>query len=286
MKNCFVVFFLTILLVTQISCSMRAASVSPPAFPSENQQYQKMTKDIQLTATVPLGAMASSQITGTATSCSSFYTCVYTVTNSQGHGSATTYYYYSYPNNTYAKFQLPAEAKSTTSQPYKTNNLGHTGNTYHVSGSFTAVDANTGKVVTGATDDHIIQTQHCSRTGCYYTYSLSSGAITFTLTKLDGTATSVACNPATFPAGGSTTCTVKVMDLANSGSFPTGSIGISSGAYGTFTPPTCTLSSGSCSVTFTPSDNSVGTIGITASYPGDSSHYTSSGGTTVYVTGD
>ena len=241
-------------------------------------------------ATVPLGAMASSQITGTATSCSSFYTCVYTITNIRGHGSATTYpYYYSYYYNTYAIFQLPGEAKSTTSQPFKTNILGHTGTTYHVTGSFTAVDANTGKVVTGATDDYIIQTQHCSRHGCYYTYSLSSGRITFTLTNLDGTATSVVCNPATFPAGGSTTCTVTVTDLATSGSFPMGSVafGLSTyGAYGTFTPPVCTLSFGRCSVTFTPSDNSVGTIGISASYPGDRSHYMSSGGTTVTVTGD
>ena len=239
---------------------------------------------------VLLFATASSEIAGTATSCSSFYTCVYAITSIQGHGSATTYpYYYSYSYNTYAIFQLPGEAKSTTSQPYKTNILGHTGTTYHVSGSFTAVDANSGKVVTGTTDDYIIQTQHCSRHGCYYTYSLSSGRITFTLTNLDGTATSLACSPATFPAGGSTTCTVTVTDLATSRSFPTGSVafGISTyGEYGTFTPPVCTLSSGRCSVIFTPSDNSVGTIGITASYPGDSSHYLSSGGTSVFVTGN
>jgi hypothetical protein len=242
-------------------------------------------------APVPLVAMASSQITGTATSCSSFYACVYTITNSQGHGSATTYFYYNYQYqyNTYAKFQLPGEVKTTTSQPYKTNILGQSGNTYHVGGSLTAIDANTGKVVTGTTDDYIVRTQHCYRTGCYYTYALSSGTIAFTLTALDGTATSVACNPATFPAGGSTTCTVTVTDLANSGNFPAGSVafGISTyGEYGTFTPPSCALSSGSCSVSFRPSDNSVGTIGITASYPGDSSHYMSSGSTTVSVTGD
>lgn len=237
----------------------------------------------------PLVAMASSQITGTATSCSSFYACIYTITNSHGHGSATTYFYYNYAYNTYVKFQLPGEAKSTTSQPYKTNTLGQSGNTYHVGGSFTAIDANTGKVVTGTTDDYIVRTQHCSRTGCYYTYALSSGTIAFTLTNLDGTATSLVCNPATFPAGGSTSCTVTVTDLANSGSFPTGSVAFAIstyGEYGTFTPPSCTLSSGTCSVIFRPSDNSVGTISLTASYPGDSSHYLSSGGTSVSVTGD
>jgi hypothetical protein len=238
-------------------------------------------------ATVPLGAMASSQITGTATSCSSFYACVYTISTSQGHGSATSYYYYSYNYNTYVNFQLPGETKSTTNQLYKTNILGHIGTTYHVSGSFTSVDANTGKVVTGTTDDYIIQTPHCSRHGCYYTYSLSSGRITFTLSNLDGTTTSVTCNPPSFPAGGSTTCTVTVTDLANSARFPTGRVAFGiSGGYGTFTPPTCALSSGSCSVIFAPSDNSVGTIGISASYPGDSVHYMSSGGTTVFVSGD
>ena len=236
-------------------------------------------------ALASLSAMSSSQITGTAKSCSSFYACVYTITN----GSATSYFYYSYAYNTYVKFQLPGEAKSTTSQPYTTNTLGQSGNTYHVGGSFTAIDANTGKVVTGTTDDYIVRIQHCSRTGCYYTYSLTSGTIAFTLTNVDGTATSVACNPATFPAGGSTTCTVTVKDLANSGSFPPGSVAFAIstyGEYGTFTPPSCALSSGSCSVSFRPSDNSVGTIGITASYPGDSSHYMSSGSTTVSVTGD
>jgi hypothetical protein len=235
------------------------------------------------TAPVPQSSMSFSQIAGTATSCSSFWACAYTITNSQGHGSASTYLYY---YNTYAKYQLPGEAKSTTSQPYKTNTLGQTGNNYHVGGSFTAIDANSGKVVTGTTDDYITRTQHCSRTGCYYTYALSSGKIAFTLTKLDGTATSVACNPTTFSAGGSTTCTVTVTDLANSGTFPPGSVafGISTaGEFGTFTPPKCTLSSGSCSVSFAPSDNSVGSIGITASYPGDKARYTSSGATTVSV---
>jgi len=231
-------------------------------------------------ASAPMGAMTSTQITGTATSCSNFVTCVYTITTSQGHGSANSY-------ATYVRYQLPAQAQFTTSLSYPTHIIGHIGNTYHVGGSFVAIDANTEKVVNGTTDDYIIQTQHCFRT-CYYTYKLSSGTITFTLTNVDGTSASLACNPSTFNAGGSTTCTMTVTDLANSKSFPTGSIAFSTGLYqyGTFTPTSCALSSGSCSVKFAPFDESVGGIRISASYPGDSSHYMNSANTIIDVIGN
>lgn len=230
-----------------------------------------------LVVLVPVGANASSQITGTATQCTSFNACTYTIA---GGGSART--------NALVVFTLPGEAMSTTSQTYTFQNLGHTGTTYHIQGSFTAVDANNGKVVFGVTDDYIIQTPHCFRS-CSYTYTLVSGTITFTLTGLDSTTTSLACNPGTFWTGHSTTCTVTVTDQADQTNYATGSItfGISTyGAYGTFTPSTCTLLSGSCSVTFTPSDNTVGYVGLTASYPGDGSHYISSGKTTIDITYD
>jgi hypothetical protein len=236
---------------------------------------------------MPHGAMAA-PITGTATGCSSFYTCAYTIVNGLGSGSAATYPYYNYfsANNTYVNFQLPGQAKPTTNQPYRTNIIGQVGSTVHVGGSFITVDANTGKMDAGTTDDYIIQTQRCGRHGCWYTYSLSSGKITFTLTNIDGTTTSLACNPETFSSGGSTVCTVTVTNLANSKYFATGRVAFSFSnniAYGTFTPSTCLLSSGSCSVRFAPVDESVGGIGITASYPGDPAHYKSSGSSTVDV---
>jgi hypothetical protein len=241
-------------------------------------------------ATLPLSATATSKITGTATSCSSFYACVYTIANSLGHGSAMTYYYspYPYTYNTQASFQLPGESKSTTSLPYKTNTIGNSGSTYHLNGSFTAIDANTEKIVTGTTDDFIIQTKYCFRS-CTYKYTLSSGTITFTPTNFDATATSVVCNPSSFLSGGSTVCTATVTDLANAANFPKGGVPFAISGYygaGTFTPQTCTLSSGKCSVKFTPTDESVGSIGMGASYAGDSSHYLSSGSTTIYVTGN
>ena len=250
------------------------------ALPTASQRAADLTA-----ASAPL----FSPDTSTATSCSSFYACKYTITTSKGTGSASTYYYfYNYAANTEATYQLPGQAASTTSQPYETSVLGNTGNTYHVGGSFIAIDANTNKVVDGTTDDYIIQTQHCGPHGCWYTYALSSGTIKFKLTSLDATTTSVACNPSTFPAGGSTRCKVTVADVANSKSFPTGSVSFSltiSGQAGTFTPPTCKLSSGSCSVSFAPSDETVGTIDIAASYPGDTAHYLSAGSTQVYVSG-
>lgn len=225
----------------------------------------------------PVSANASTQVTGTATACTSFNACTYTIT---GGGSART--------NAQVIFTLPGEAKSTTSQSFTFQNVGHTGTTYHIQGSFTAVDANNGKVVFGVTDDYIIQTAHCFRS-CSYTYTLVSGTITFTLTGLDSTTTSLACNPGTFWTGQSTTCTVTVTDQASSTNYATGSItfGISTyGAFGTFTPSTCILSYGTCFVTFTPSSNTVGYVALTASYPGDGSHYISSGSTTIYITYD
>ena len=231
-------------------------------------------------ASTPAGANALTQITGTASSCTGFSYCVYKISNTQGSGSATTY-------GTTISFQLPGEAKQTIGQPYQTKTVGSSGNTYHISGSFVAVDANTGKIVKGMTNDYIVQTQHCSRTGCYYTYALQSGLISFTLTSQDGTETSVGCNPGTFSAGGHTTCTATVTDLASSTSFPTGSVkfSLSPFAYGTFTPTSCKLLHGTCSVTFTPNEEQVGIVGILASYSGDTAHYMSSGSTKVTITG-
>jgi hypothetical protein len=95
------------------------------------------------------------------------------------------------------------------------------------------------------------------------------------------TATTVSCSPATISADSSATCTATV-----TGSSPTGTVSwVSSSVTGAFTagsgtfssgpPPSCTLSSGSCSVTYT--DSTSGAPVITASYSGDSNNLASSG---------
>jgi hypothetical protein len=70
-------------------------------------------------------------------------------------------------------------------------------------------------------------------------------------------------------------CTASVSDTASPGqTTPSGTVDFSLGE-------TCTLAGGSCSVSITPS--ATGTIGVSASYGGDSVHETSTGSTSVIV---
>jgi hypothetical protein len=98
------------------------------------------------------------------------------------------------------------------------------------------------------------------------------------------TTTTVNCNPSTVIIGSSSTCTATL-----SGSSPTGAVIWSDGgAGGTFSSSgSCTLSpsttsSSTCGVTYTP-PASPGSVTITASYSGDSSHAASSGTSALAV---
>jgi hypothetical protein len=230
-------------------------------------------------------ASASTPITGTATACTGLGACTYAITDTSGSGWATT----STAFGSVISFQLPGELLATRYQPYSVHTVSISASVYTEAGTFTVTDADTGKIVSGTTSTTITATEHCSRTGCYYTYALVSGTITFNVTNVDGTVTVVACNPSSFNSGGSTKCTATVTDQANHSKFPTGTVtfSISPYYYGTFSNKgKCTLSSGSCSVQFTPSDNSVGNIPIYAVYKGNTVFHTSSGSTVVSVTGD
>ena len=218
------------------------------------------------------GVTASSHVTGTAVSCSDYYTCHYSITGTSGTGTASTY-------GGTISFQLPGEAQvssghwstSSTSSP--------------ILGSFTAIDVNTNKLVRGTTNDTISAVRYCGPHGCWYVYHLVSGSITFVLTNIDATSTTVSCNPSTYNAGGHTVCTAKVTDLAKPSATPTGRITFSLGygAMGTFNHNKCTLSSGSCSVTLSTPDEQVGGVVIYATYGGSSSEYPSSGSTEIYI---
>ena len=93
--------------------------------------------------------------------------------------------------------------------------------------------------------------------------------------------------------GSISTCTVKVTDTSSgTPSTPTGSVTFSqsSPATGTFAPPNaqCTLSQQSigtatCTVTFASGAGQVGSVTISASYPGDPTHLSSSGSAAVTV---
>ena len=116
-------------------------------------------------------------------------------------------------------------------------------------------------------------------------HSPSAGTTTVTATQRS-TSTSVVCTPSSTTPNTSTHCVITVADTsAGTGVTPTGTITLtqSPSSSGTFTPAaTCTLASGTCSVTYTPNNNLAGTVTITGSYGGDLDHAISSNSAAVF----
>jgi hypothetical protein len=230
-------------------------------------------------------AGASTGSTGSATSCAGTSYCHFTLSSSKGTGWAQTY-------GTSIDFLLPGEANTTFSTTYSAAIVRSVTNGSSaldwVSGSFTAVDANSGKVVFGSTNTNITDTTHCSHTGCGHTYSVHNGTIRFVPTNLDGTRTTISCGPSSFNAGGSTHCTATVTDLANRSLHPTGNVSwaISSYYYGSFSSHArCSLVGGNCTIKFHDADDGAGTIPMYASFHGPHPYYASAGETYLYVSG-
>jgi hypothetical protein len=101
------------------------------------------------------------------------------------------------------------------------------------------------------------------------------------------TSTAVSCVPNPVAIGAATTCTATVTDTySGSPITPTGTVSFTQGAPGTGTfgsGGTCTLSAGSCSVTFTPGLGEAGSLSITATYAADANHLGSSGSSSITV---
>ena len=112
----------------------------------------------------------------------------------------------------------------------------------------------------------------------YVQYSNSTSQPSGNSIAQDITSVMVTSSTSTISSGGQVTVTAKVTDSINSQNTPTSSISWSDGiGGGTFTPSSCTLISGSCTVSYTPSANPPNAITITASYSGDSTHQASTG---------
>jgi hypothetical protein len=112
------------------------------------------------------------------------------------------------------------------------------------------------------------------------THPGSRGSTSLTVTKpLDTTSTSVSCSNADPDSGTQISCTASVSDATNGANTPTGTVNWTESGGGSFNDTSCTLSSGSCSVDFTPSTASETTV--TATYAGDSTHNGSSGSETL-----
>ena len=110
-------------------------------------------------------------------------------------------------------------------------------------------------------------------------HAANSGTTTLTINSSSSTTSlvTVSPNPATYVTGTAVTFTATVTDPADS-SIPTGTMIWSDGNFGgTFSSSTCTLASGTCIVTYTPSANPPSAITITASYGGDAAHQANTG---------
>src|SRR5439155_25476707 len=96
---------------------------------------------------------------------------------------------------------------------------------------------------------------HALITGTYAGDSVHTGSSgTFNLAStIRASSTSVACSPASVLDNTPSTCTVTVADTSGAGAVtPTGSVSFTSNSTGTFSATTCTLASGTCSFTYSP----------------------------------
>ena len=98
----------------------------------------------------------------------------------------------------------------------------------------------------------------------------------------DQTQTTVTCPPYTDAVNGPATCTATVTDTTTPSTVPSGTVSWSGGT-GSFNDASCTLSSGACSVTFTPALGSEGTQQITGTYNAGASFDPSTGTAGIQV---
>ena len=116
------------------------------------------------------------------------------------------------------------------------------------------------------------------------THSSSGGISSLSVNQLHDTTTTVTPTASTINQGSQVTLVVSVNDTSNSPTNPSGTISWSdANTGGTFSSASCTLSSGSCYVSYTTAANSPSSVTISASYAGDSTHSASSGKTQLSI---
>ncbi|HJQ48979.1 MAG TPA: S8 family serine peptidase, partial [Gaiellaceae bacterium] len=130
---------------------------------------------------------------------------------------------------------------------------------------------------TGNLSSAVAQGNDCIQVtlGATGTYSSNNE---FHASGVQNTTTAVTCTPSTVTYGGNTSCTATVTGAT------TGTISWSTDGSGSFSNSgTCSLSAGSCSITYTPNSVGTGTHKVTATYPSDSTHNGSNGSANVTV---
>ena len=116
-------------------------------------------------------------------------------------------------------------------------------------------------------------------------HASSTGNSPLTVHPLRSTSTTVTLSSPTLTSRTALPFSVLVADTLNKTKVPTGIVTLDDGnAGGTFNPPSCTLSSGNCTSSYTPSTSLQSTVTITGTYSGDSTHGPSHGSSQLSVT--
>jgi hypothetical protein len=229
-------------------------------------------------------AGATAPVHGTVVNCTTRTDCTFAFNTSAGTGWANA-------SGSALAFQLPGEPLASHNLSYSTYIARLTGTyTYWTVGTFLGTDVNTGHVVYGTTNTNYTITCHGHSGrggGCTYTYTTDNGTIVFRLTSKELTSTSISCSPTSVNVGSHATCTVRVVDLWNASHIPTGHLRMTSPGTGSFSHRgSCYLSSaGSCTFTWHPADNDVGSIALYATYYGNTTFYPGTATATETVTG-
>jgi hypothetical protein len=246
------------------------------------------TVGLLLLAVIP--AAGATPASGVVSTCTSNWSCNFVFNTSAGRGWA---------NGTSTGYQtagsitlrLPGEAKTSTNVTYWTLVPKVTYNwpssTYWTSGYFVGTDVNTGKIVYGTTNSNYTALCHPVFRWCTYTYTTDNGTIVVKFTKAESTATNVTCSPTSIKVSGKTSCTATVKNLWNRTNYPTGKLHFLTSGGGSFSNKgTCTLSStGTCSFTWHPADDTCGSSTLSATYGGTTYYYKSNGSIVIGVTG-
>jgi hypothetical protein len=237
-----------------------------------------------------LPVAGATPLNGVVTACSSNWSCdfVFHTTAGKGWANGTSHGYLTAGTIT---VKLPGEAKTSTGLTYWTYIQKLTGTyTYWTIGNFYGTDVNTGNVIFGTTNSNYTITCHGHSGkggGCTYNYTTDNGTIAVKFTKAEQTSSSISCSPTSIDVASKTTCKATVTNLWNSTNHPAGKLHFySSGGGGFSNQGTCTLSStGTCTFTWQPSDNTCSFSTITAIFGGTTYYYKSSGSPVVTVTG-
>ena len=187
----------------------------------------------------------------------------------------------------------PTSCTATVTDNNSTGVITPTGNVTFTSsstGTFSGTCTLTGSGATASCAANVTYTPTVVRPGTHiisgtyngdtkHSFSMSTGSQSFSLTVTGrSTSTTVSCAPSSVVTNNGSTCTATVTDTASgTASTPVGTVKFTSSgtATGTFPSASCSLSLGSCSVTFTPT--SVGADTVTGNYQGDNVHSISTG---------